>query len=523
MSLWRLPSIPVLAALLLLATTANAQPALTIPYTYDSTFVIGGYDLNRVWLLDTAKNALGMSTVGYTHAPHNLAYTYVTGTDSGAYRLYRLLQRMGTLHLKAMYAIGHIAYIGVAARAMEQYPGNAADVVQIPTLQFFDSASSRDNTLFDKDFIWGVTDTTTSAPGSYLLAGYPRYTRYVFKDAGLPFVDSIRGPMGEASGERTPVTAAAPERYDEMDQLYQARNGTSFPGAAKNQENFRATFTMRVDTSTSDFIDSTLTGDTLAYAVIYRRDTASQTSCKCGIYVPLKICGIRKSDYLNLSEFAGDGYQEIGTWFSIFRDSLNGKPRYWVPTDEGWFGEAAGGACIASCSTMFATRQALPSSNPLYLPPGSLNIGTVEESDLIYRFYTTRRVPVQFLRGRLSNRLFEAVRDTNVDFLIKESIDGVYNDTLINNNFRSFGLFDEPWLPHLRTYGYLSRKAQKFMRARDSNERRLIMSPVIGNFDGLRVFSGDLDSTQMKLVQTVIADRYLAFHDPISINIGLHV
>jgi hypothetical protein len=155
MSLWRLHSLIIILSLFALAGEAKSQTALKLPYKYDSTFVLGGYDINRVWLLDTAKYVLGMNTIGYYHAPHKLAYTYVTGTDSGAYALYRLLQRMQTLQLKAMYAVGHIPYIGQAARAMEQYPANDYTVVQIPTLQFHAISGAFDTTLTQRQFVMG--------------------------------------------------------------------------------------------------------------------------------------------------------------------------------------------------------------------------------------------------------------------------------------------------------------------------------------------------------------------------------
>jgi hypothetical protein len=148
MTVQRIHYLIIVSGLLFLTQEANAQTPLILPYHYDSTFVLGGYDVNRIALLDTAKTVLGMTTIGFYHGASQLAYTYVTDSDSGAYLMYRLLLRMQSLEQKVMYAPGHVPYIGRWAKGMEQYPGSNSTVVQVAQFRFIDATAVHDSALF---------------------------------------------------------------------------------------------------------------------------------------------------------------------------------------------------------------------------------------------------------------------------------------------------------------------------------------------------------------------------------------
>ena len=104
MTIRRVHHLLVFLGFVTIAAHAQAQP---FHYIYDSTFVLGGYDINRTALIDTAKEILRWNTIGFYQGPHKLEDSVVAG-DSSAWRMKQLLQRMHSHGLKTMYAVGHI-------------------------------------------------------------------------------------------------------------------------------------------------------------------------------------------------------------------------------------------------------------------------------------------------------------------------------------------------------------------------------------------------------------------------------
>lgn len=162
-----------------------------------------------------------------------------------------------------------------------------------------------------------------------------------------------------------------------------------------------------------------------------------------------------------------------------------------------WFGWGTNTTqCIDYCDSLL--------SNNVF-PAGSID-DPITESDLQMRFFTTRIGDVTFARMRINQDLYDSLRNGVLDSLIQVEVDSLYAhgfDSIVTR----IAYDDEVVNGRYRTGAYMSRAVQNAFRANGDTVRQLFQNPT-SNFDGFRLFSEDLDTTSVKLVQIMIRQDY---------------
>ncbi len=479
----RLLLLACLASTVLLVPSAHAQSTGDYHgYTYDSTFFIGGMTVNRTALLPVVHDSLHMSVIhfygipSYSDSAH--AFQHLATGDSGVYNLKQLIPVLSSLGMGISAPTGRTDGLIRASHVRESYLDRDTVYAHWSWNSPVDTTlTTRDTNavLHDKLFAWGRTlpRDPTGNDTAHLVAANPNY----FNDALVPdgpsyyaMLDSISGPSGYADSSHY----------------------------------FRLSFAVKIDETSTYFRDSVGDADTLAYAILYRRDTTGQsdTSCWCNIWVPWRVVGLTKRDYLD-SRHAGDGYRAFGTTFTD--TEYGGLPAAWFQwpnnRSDTVFVDTTHPTVGQYCDSIAGTL------------PGAYNMGTIpapENTNLTYRLFSTRRVDVTFLRGTLSNQFGVSLRNGAFDTLIREDINNVYTDSL-NGVLRTFGTMDEPGLPNYRGLGHVARTMQRSMFDHDPGETRQTSTIFFAEYDDLRISSNDFDSTDVKTIQATIYDRYFDF------------
>jgi hypothetical protein len=412
------------------------------------------------------------------------APTIIPSTDtSESVRLMRaILDSARVRGMKVRYpAITTANLAKFACWTFESYVGTAAsaDSLQAFDCQYSSTQGSPDTTILARDHVFGWRDDSSNG-GDHLMVAKPRFT-----SNALISGDDI---------------ALSTDMYTKRYPIY--------------TPNVDSTMYVRMTIAmTADYPrlgnDSISDNAVIAFGVIYRRDTNNQATCKCANYVVVDTLKITKAMLLSDSiENAGDGFSNFHSRY------------YHIPTEfpaVGRFGNAdTSPACRDSCDSLRArtTAQDIDERN------SDNNI--VEGSDrLVFRFYTTRRVPVRYLRTSINQYSYQLLQRGRFDTLIRREVDGVYNTPLLDTNYAGFALVDEPWLINYRAYGIISSKIQDFRFARAPLDKRKIVSIGYASYGSRRAFSGDLDSMRYKLMQGITTDRYFTEgYFPIPIKYG---
>src|SRR5690606_24228630 len=117
----------------------------------------------------------------------------------------------------------------------------------------------------------------------------------------------------------------------------------------------------------------------------------------------------------------------------------------------------------------------------LYLPEGSFiraqradssyfYPAVAEQGEILYRFSTTRRVDLSFVRGRVSQRLMRLMERGTFDSLLLRDIRSVYNYPLGNRLLMRLGIADEVGHVRYRAQNYINGLMQSVMT--DNNDTR---------------------------------------------------
>jgi hypothetical protein len=115
---------------LLLSYSSSFAQLTSAPYSsyrFDSAFVLGGYDLNRTWLLERGADSLRFNTVAFYGAPTDLdsatvAYYLDNNHLDSGYKVLRQLVDLSvgrTRPIKFLYTPSMIGAIGKTATALE--------------------------------------------------------------------------------------------------------------------------------------------------------------------------------------------------------------------------------------------------------------------------------------------------------------------------------------------------------------------------------------------------------------------
>src|SRR5688500_17509398 len=110
-------------------------------------------------------------------------------------------------------------------------------------------------------------------------------------------------------------------------------------------------------------------------------------------------------------------------------------------------------------------------------------------------------VALTVLNGGITTQLHQALRRGVLDTLIRREIFSVYGDSALNRVYSAFGIMDEPYMPNHRAFGLLSRKVQENQFLKDPTRKRQVFTPLYANYNSVRVFSNDYDTSNVKTMQ----------------------
>lgn len=327
--------------------------------------------------------------------------------------------------------------------------------------------------------------------------------------------------------------------------IHGAQNWNSRISKPDSSGYFDVMLTLKADPiiTRSEYSDDTV----IAYALLYRRDTSGQwrndtiSDCGCNFYYPMRKYAITKSLYLNEDSSRFDpvsGYKEFtytfrfldtvrgfGTplvvqhWSSSAMDTIYragaGTGRY-NPVGKTPLPNGSGSDTLTKCG-IYCQRLLAALKAQQILPPDAINRdAAVEGSDFYVDIHTTRVVPVTFLKATVGNHVVSAVRNGVLDGVVQAAVDSVFNDNTVSGSRQMalnpilwrFGIRDEPNLERFLSYRLLASKVQRAILARDTSDRRGIWCNPIGHTSSLRAYSGDLDSTDIKMVHMVASQEY---------------
>jgi len=512
--------VPTLLALIMVAAAVvEAQqasfPANRFPYYFfDSTFVIGGYSVSRTWLLQPVRDELHFRMIGGYGGPTMLDSASITRALPGdsTPKIQRTLfdfNDSAQLGLRFMYTPKLTGALAKSATNVESYAAYNSAVVQVSDFQH-PAPGQADTTLWSKDFVqgWSVTSTLDTNGVRQPIADKPRFTYRAFLESVSGLYNAVEDlHHGRPCDDNEPTLSGI---YTEM--------GSVQPGFVDSSGYYRAAFTVRIDSTLPTDLDAPLLTVTL-----YRRDYFDQLvdgHPLCTIYAPFRTFQITRRVLQDSMRLAGGSYIEVGTFFPSVWKTV-GDTAYHVSRfiNGGPLPEGDGCATCEDCDSMLTARKTLASTDLRYLPSGAFKAASAaERSDVIYRVVSSDSVPLTLLRGSISTHVYHTLNtSTTFDTLIHREIDAVYDDPIVDSAFHAFGILDEPIFEHQRSFGLVSRKVQRRMNANRSTERRNVFTEVYGAFDGLRVFSNDMDTLGHKTMQTIIYDSYIiSANEPIA-------
>jgi hypothetical protein len=387
--------------------------------------------------------------------------------------------------LKMVNAPGHIQYLSSAAEVSEAYYNHDTNYIHTAYFDLPPQASVVDS--IRNYYAWGGAFPRIIGPSSpVLMDGRPTYTIHGMGTGG--YYSSIGDTVDEGATD-----LALAIKADQLNLI-----GDS---------------------------------DLVAYAQLYRRVALGQNDCKCDFFAPIDSLAITKLVYQSPSisdSNAGSGYRDVtftlhldeesvtpATTIRIVRDTgdtvtaVSGgvsqvlyRPR-WELFPAGVRGNESAPGCQRYCKRLLDSLKAHS-----LVPQGTIDTNLVAESDIIYDVFTTNKVPVTFLRGRFAPRTYTLIRQGRFDSFINDQVDQVYNDTNIRKIQARIGITDEQWMPRFKAYQEIgSRVARRMLVDEPSGTRGLWTNPKFEHAP-LRVLSGDLDTTGIKMIHMMATQIY---------------
>lgn len=432
---------------------------------YDSTFYVGSDVPGNV---DTAMDGLTIDYAwnysktitdwlnGY-HTPQNIADT--------AHRDF--VQRAYERGFKIIIGPKWLQRLTESAPVIENYSGGttwakADNGIRLPPLTDNTAATVR-QPLNDREVFFTLNAERDIVAGSQQMAGNPCYTIQAFENGG----GDVYSLLGET--DRT--------------------------------NDIRVSFAMWTDTT--DFVDLDVTdADTLAYAVILRREIAGQSdTCKCAIWERFDTLFITGSLYKGGAVITPEGFREIGRVYGMDTIATSLRAGTPVPPNKGnWFGWTNLSANVPNqdtCTALFATLSA-----------DRFDSGyVVDRSDLIYEFHTTGLVPVRLLRGKVNPVFYDELNDGIADDLIAATVDSMTADPVLDSVTWRVSITNEiKPLWEYRAYGTVAARLLGEI-ADNGRQWQLHVNPY-QDYGALRALSGDMDSTGVRLIQSMVPQPY---------------
>ena len=299
---------------------------------------------------------------------------------------------------------------------------------------------------------------------------------------------------------------------------------------------FNVAFTIKTDTTILKDVIHPIDDDAvIAFAVLYRRVHDGQRGYQFGapyigsIYAKIDTFKITKHMYLTreLGQDAGDGYRTFSRNLELGQYGIVNEGGH--PTiNKSFFGNPDEGSSDPGTpaghyiDTLFHRLRDVDSIIPAdsyYQDEMRPYTGTevVEESDFHWRFYTTRIVPVTFLRGRVAQHLLTLLEAGTLDTLLRQEVNSLYSHPDVLALTLRLGILDEANPNTFGALGPLSRTVQRMMREHDDTTHSLWINPQLSP-DGCRVLTNDLDSTSTKTIPMIARQSYAITHQPLPIT-----
>ncbi len=512
----------VVALLAFAAHNLHAQAPLYRGYDYDSTFRMGAHklffpDSGQALHLEFTQTYTGPSSLHRYDPSRWAASGRARWADSLAYVFWRRVKNAAGF--KAVFAPDWIPSLVDATKTSENqwwYEPELTHGYQFETR----GATGHQESRIENYFVYPVTFPSDTAPKATIMVGRPAYTwqglgyggyyNYATSSTSPGWPGPPIGPLMEFSP--TEFLPAEPTDY---------------------RPYFDLTVALNISTGSDDFRDLD-TSSVLAFAVLYRRDTTGQTvpdpdhpgkrkpaSCLCNYYVPFDTFNITKGVYLDTNQsrpIPGTIYREPRHMFKFPRwNKITGTDTLWCKDTMSYtFPEGAdsGTSCWVSCNFQLI---ALKSAGKL--PSTAVNLGKMPtESDCYYHIYTTQKVPITFLRARLQPHSYILLEQGRFDDSINAVVDRIYSNPTDTSSVSPLlmrtSITDEIWNPKYRPYMRIASKVQRRVLDNWSSAplvngiRRGLWSNPMGDIAPFRAFSGDLDSTDIKMVHMMAVQQY---------------
>jgi hypothetical protein len=390
----------------------------------------------------------------------------------------------------------------------------------------------------------GAEDYYTTPPGTPLGQVFDyRFLPNIFARIGLDTLLNGGAYGGRFSSGTAPLQIAGNPIYT-SEGLARFGEGYDLIGKQVDALKYDLTVVMKAEFPTPDTVGN---NDILLYVKVYRRVPIGQDdTCRCGIYDKVDSFAVTKGIYndANVTDTTKDGYHNINFTTEFpdaarfargdeLRIQISNNDTIHLPTHDsivppgwltawasgdslqqytyhgGFFGwaSAAPNDSIPGCSRYCArlTDQLVSYG---YLSSDHKSMWAVEGSDIIFDIHTTRKVPVTFVRTRIGPRSFTYLRRGLFDQVINSTIDSIFADDTLRRLTYRFGVNDEQNNRKYSTYREAGSRIQRRILYNDSTDKRGLWANPMRFFDAFRIHSGDLDTTDIRIVHMMANQFY---------------
>jgi len=274
--------------------------------------------------------------------------------------------------------------------------------------------------------------------------------------------------------------------------------------------------------------------DVIAYAVLYRRvrdgqrDYTPGATYKGNIYAMVDTLRITKRMLTDntLHKNEDDGYVTVHTFVKLdtFAGLVDLNSQFvYSTTSIPYFGPGDPGSSDTTQPSGLAIRHIYDSLRAagiipadsyyrdVFVPADPGNpVDYVDQADFHYRFFTTRLVPITFLRGRIANHLASLLESGALDSLIRDEVDTYYADSRLRAMTFRLGMVDELFSLRMRPFSLMSQKVQRFAAENPfgaGDTRGYWVNPQSA-YDAARILTNDLDSSSVKIIPMMARQQY---------------
>lgn len=503
-------------------------------FTFDSVFRIGAH-FNGAWsgAAKIAKDSLHIEITQLYNQRSSLRgildstkWTTIWADSATDYPTWRVLKRgrwldsvnrqfwrdIRAADLKVIVGPGWIPVISKSTEMSEAYFGQAGK----DTYTKGDWDDPRNDTVHRVDYFdFGIADTMDREKDKFIWGG----------------------TFFKAAQDTAPVLMAGAHQYTQMALGAIDTSVYDLVGRKSDAGKYDISVAMKTSLDDPTFINLPPNG-LIAYVKIYRRIPVGQDACGCQLYEVIDSLPITKAMYQDLQiadTSVGNNYRDF--IFSrtfpeptfLAKDSLkierkpgeiitalvagNNYPKY-TPRGgfKAWYdGRMAHGNENDIVGYGRYCKRLRDSLVARGYYTGSKIIDRTElvpYADISYDVYTTKKVDVTFLRGRIAPHAYQMVRKGVFNAAILADVDSVRADTTYQRQLFRFGVVDEHTLSKYRGYMDVASRVQRDILLRDPNDKRGLWANPMSDASSFRVLTGDLDTTQIRMVHMAANQIY---------------